>query len=62
MIRAELERIGQPIGNINLMIASHALCAGAVLVTNNIREFQRVPGLALEDWGSPKTEFELHAP
>jgi len=62
MIRAELERIGKPIGNMDLMIASHALCAGAVLVTNNIREFQRVPGLALEDWGSPPTEFKLQEP
>lgn len=62
IIRAELERIGQPIGNMDLMIASHALCAGAVLVTNNIREFQRVPGLALEDWGSPPTEFKLQEP
>ena len=62
MIRAELERIGQPIGNMDLMIASHALCEGADLVTNNLREFQRVPGLALENWGSPPTDFKLHEP
>jgi len=49
-IRAELRRAGTPIGNLDLLIAAHALAEGAVLVTNNLREFQRVDGLALEDW------------
>ncbi len=49
-IRAELERRGQVIGPNDLMIAATARAADAVLVTNNTDEFQRVPGLACEDW------------
>ncbi|HEX5755088.1 MAG TPA: type II toxin-antitoxin system VapC family toxin [Arenimonas sp.] len=49
-IRHELERIGQPIGGMDLMIAAHALAEDTVLVTANAREFQRVPGLAVEVW------------
>jgi tRNA(fMet)-specific endonuclease VapC len=48
--RAELERKGQTIGNMDLLIAAHALAEDAVLVTNNAREFHRVPGLAVEAW------------
>jgi tRNA(fMet)-specific endonuclease VapC len=48
--RAELERKGQTIGNMDLLIAAHALAEDAVLVTNNAREFHRVPGLAVEEW------------
>jgi tRNA(fMet)-specific endonuclease VapC len=50
-IRYALERAGQPIGGMDLMIAAHALAEDAVLVTNNAREFLRVPGLAVEEWG-----------
>ena len=49
-LRAELERRGTPIGSLDMMIAAHALSQQAPLVTNNSREFARVPGLQLENW------------
>ena len=49
-VRTALERRGQPIGNMDLMIAAHALAEDSVVITNNAEEFQRVPGLALEVW------------
>jgi len=49
-IRAKLEASGTPIGNMDLMIAAHARSAGAVLVTNNEKEFRRVKGLSIENW------------
>lgn len=49
-LRRDLERQGTPIGSMDLMIASHALTENAVLVTNNLREFGRVPHLQLENW------------
>ena len=49
-IRAHLRKKGQMIGANDLMIAAHARNAGAVLVTNNEREFRRVPGLRVENW------------
>jgi tRNA(fMet)-specific endonuclease VapC len=49
-IRAQLESIGKPIGPNDLFIAAHALSLGLILVTANIREFSRVPGLAVENW------------
>ena len=49
-IRAELYRTGQPIGPYDMMIAGHARAFGLVLVTNNVKEFVRVPGLILENW------------
>jgi tRNA(fMet)-specific endonuclease VapC len=49
-IRAELARTGRPIGPYDMMIAAHARSQGLVLVTNNQREFERVPGLLLENW------------
>lgn len=44
------ERQGDVIGGNDLLIASTALSHGTTLVTHNVREFQRVPGLTLEDW------------
>jgi len=49
-LRADLERKGTPIGSLDTMIAAHALSRKSTLVTNNTREFARVPGLALENW------------
>ena len=51
-LRTFLKQQGQPIGNNDLLIASHARSLGAVLVTNNLREFQRVPDLKVENWFS----------
>lgn len=51
-LRADLERRGTPIGSLDTMIAAHALSLQATLVTNNIREFSRVPGLRLDNWAS----------
>jgi tRNA(fMet)-specific endonuclease VapC len=48
--RAHLEKKGALIGNMDLLIAAHALCRKDVLVTHNVREFQRVPNLNYEDW------------
>ena len=52
-IRNELERIGQPIGANDLWIAAQGLALGATVVTDNIREFERVAGLRLENWLLP---------
>ena len=49
-IRAELQRKGTPIGNNDLWLAAHARSQGWILVTNNQREFVRVPGLVVENW------------
>jgi tRNA(fMet)-specific endonuclease VapC len=49
-LRTLLERQGTPIGSLDLLIAAHALAENAVLVTNNLREFKRVPGLQVENW------------
>lgn len=49
-IRAELQRAGTPIGANDMLIAAHARSLGAILVTNNRREFDRVPGLLVENW------------
>ncbi|MGK9176017.1 tRNA(fMet)-specific endonuclease VapC [Yokenella regensburgei] len=49
-IRAEMAKLGTPIGPYDSMIAAHARALGLVLVTNNTREFERVPGLRLADW------------
>ncbi|SIR38019.1 tRNA(fMet)-specific endonuclease VapC [Rhizobium sp. RU20A] len=49
-LRAELARNGTPIGPYDQLIAGHARSRGLILVTNNRREFDRVPGLRVEDW------------
>lgn len=52
-IRAKLQARGEIIGNNDLWIAAHARAKGWVLVTNNEREFLRVPGLEVENWVAP---------
>ena len=49
-IRTELNRAGIPIGINDMWIAAHARALGLVLVSNNTREFNRVPGLVVENW------------
>ena len=49
-IRAELEKKGFPIGPLDLLIASHAKSLDIILVTNNVREFERIAGLRIENW------------
>jgi len=49
-LRAALKRQGKPIGNNDMLVAAHALHLGLTLVTNNVREFSRVPGLKIENW------------
>jgi tRNA(fMet)-specific endonuclease VapC len=51
-LRADLETKGQMIGNNDLWIAAHALASKLTLVTNNVREFQRVRGLKIENWAA----------
>ena len=50
VIRASLESKGEPIGNNDLWMAAHAKAAALTIVTNNEREFQRVPGLNVQNW------------
>jgi tRNA(fMet)-specific endonuclease VapC len=50
-LRTALEKQGKPIGGMDMMIAAHAMAEDSVLITNNAREFHRVPGLAVEEWG-----------
>ena len=49
-VRTGLEKVGTPIGSMDLLIASHAVSQQMIVVTNNTREFNRVEGLAVEDW------------
>jgi tRNA(fMet)-specific endonuclease VapC len=49
-IRSELERSGKPIGNMDLLIAAHAVSQRMTLVTNNVKHFSSVPGLNVEVW------------
>jgi tRNA(fMet)-specific endonuclease VapC len=49
-LRRDLERAGQRIGDLDMLIAAQALTFGLTVVTNNIREFRRVPGLRVENW------------
>src|SRR6266704_983913 len=49
-IRADLQRAGTPCGPHDMQIAGHARSEGLVVVTNNMREFSRMPGLRVENW------------
>ena len=50
IVRARLRREGRPIGPVDTLIGAHALALNATLVTGNLREFQRIEGLKVEDW------------
>ena len=50
IIRNELERKGTPIGPLDMLIAAHAISMKLILVTNNVREFNRIDGLLMENW------------
>lgn len=50
IIRTQLERVGKPIGGNDLLIAAQALALGYTIVTDNVREFERIPRLARENW------------
>lgn len=52
-LRAELERAGTPCGQHDIQIGGHARSRGLTVVTNNMREFARMPGLRVENWDSP---------
>jgi tRNA(fMet)-specific endonuclease VapC len=52
-IRACLERAGRPVGAMDLLIAAHARSLSIPLVTNNVSEFRRIPGLLIENWLKP---------
>ena len=49
-MRCELEKIGRPIGGMDLMIAAHAISEQSTLITNNAKEFHRFSNLAVEEW------------
>lgn len=52
-LRAKLAKAGKPIGPYDQIIAAHARSQGPIIVTNNVREFEQVPGLRIEDWANP---------
>lgn len=56
-IRAYLEKKGSPIGPLDMMIAGHAMSLGYAIVTNNVKEFSRVPDLKIVNWAEKKTGF-----
>jgi tRNA(fMet)-specific endonuclease VapC len=49
-VRAALQAAGTPIGSLDMLIAAHAVSRNLILVTRNLKEFKRVPGLKAEDW------------
>jgi len=55
-IRAYLEKKGTPIGPLDTLIAAHAKSQDLTLITNNVREFERIPSLKIENWTKQKTQ------
>ncbi len=49
-LRFYLEKHGTPIGSLDMLIAAHALSTGCILITNNVKEFERVPNLKINNW------------
>ena len=54
-VRAKLESAGTPIGPMDIWIGAQALARGLILVSNNEREFQRIPGLRVENWARARS-------
>ena len=50
IIRAELEKIGQPIGAMDYLIAAHAISLDLILVSNNLKEFSKIDKIRFENW------------
>lgn len=55
-VRRDLERVGQPIGAMDIMIAAHARALSATLVSNNVQKFTKVTGLNVVNWADETTE------
>jgi tRNA(fMet)-specific endonuclease VapC len=51
-VRAGLEQVGTPVGSMDMLIGAHALSLGVTLVTNNLREFQKIKNLKVVDWST----------
>jgi tRNA(fMet)-specific endonuclease VapC len=51
-VRSQLERQGIVVGSLDMLIASQAMSLGLILVTNNVRELSRIPGLIIENWAA----------
>jgi tRNA(fMet)-specific endonuclease VapC len=49
-LSAHVERLGQPVGPLDLLIGAHARAEGIIVATNNLREFQRLPGVQVQNW------------
>ena len=49
-LRVHLEKHGTPIGSLDMLISAHALSTGCILVTNNVKEFKRVPNIKIDNW------------
>ena|ERR1041385_16930 len=54
VVKTSLERIGRRLEDFDIAIAAHALAYGAILVTANVEQMGRVPGLVIEDWSAPE--------
>ncbi len=50
ILRAHLEKLGKPIGTMDMLIGAHSLALETTLVTNNKKEFSRIPGIRIKDW------------
>lgn len=62
LIRHKLKQQGTPIGPYDQMIAGHARCQGLTVVTNNVSEFERVPGLITENWLRQPPQSSVNEP
>ena len=58
-LRTIFERKGQPIGSMDLLIAAHATSLDVRLITHDVKEFGKVPGLRIEDWSSSNSSGRI---